>query len=180
MKESPIDIHTRVGNSYRNWKRIAQALFASSDILRREYDKARSTLKPGGGRAPKEILTSWSQLMLAAFGIECLIKAVWLTQGHQLARDGKYVPMMKNEGHRLEKLCARAGIALSQQEEQVLIELSNIAGSIGRYPIPSRAPQTTLALSWSMPTNDLIIQNRVVRLKREIRQYEITQARSNT
>ena len=40
MKESPIDIHMRVGNDYRNWKHIAQTLFASSEILRRDTTKS--------------------------------------------------------------------------------------------------------------------------------------------
>lgn len=177
MKESPIDIHTRVGNDYRNWKYIAQTLFASSEILRREHDKVRPTLKPGP--APKETLTTWSELMLTAFGIECLIKAIWLTQGHQLARNGKYVPMLEKDGHRLEKLCRKAGIVLNQREEQALVELSDIAGSIGRYPIPSRARQTTDALGWSSGDDD-VIANLIVRLKIELRNYESAKARKKT
>jgi hypothetical protein len=176
MKESPIDTHTRVGNDHRNWKHIAQMLFAASEVLTRERERAEANLK--SGPAPKESLTLWIELMLAAFGIECLIKATWLTQGHRLADKGKYVPMMKKERHRLEKLCAVAGIVLSQREEQALVELSDIAGSIGRYPIPSRAPQTTDALGWSS-ANDHIIENLVRRLKIQIRQYEIAQARQH-
>jgi hypothetical protein len=175
MKESPSDIHTRVGNDYRNWKHIAQTLFASSEILRREHDRVRPMLKPGAGPAPKEVLTTWSELMLTAFGIECLIKAIWLTQGHQLARNGKYIPMMNKEGHRLDKLCRAAGIVLNQREEQALVELSDIAGSIGRYPIPSRARQTTEALGWSSGDDD-VIANLIVRLKIELR--KITKVRN--
>jgi hypothetical protein len=126
-----------------------------------------------------EILTFWTELMLAAFGIECLIKAIWLTQGHRLARNGKYYPMMAKQGHRLEKLCVVAGIVLSQREKQVLVELSDIAGSIGRYPIPSRARHTTAALYWSS-RNDPVIENLVVRLKTQIRQYEIARAKRKT
>jgi hypothetical protein len=87
MKESPIDIHTRVGNSYVHWKRTAETLFASSEILRRERERVWLTLKPGP--APKEIFTTWTAVMLTAFGIECLIKAVWLKQGRQLAQNGE-------------------------------------------------------------------------------------------
>ncbi len=168
MSESPIETHTRIGNDYQYWKHTAQELFASSDILKRERERVEPTVKPGHP-APIEILTSWTELMLAAFGIECLIKAIWLKQGHQLARNGKYVGMMRNEGHRLEKLCRKAGIVLNEREEEVLTRISNIAGSIGRYPIPSRAGQTTDALWWSSPSDDDIVENRIVRLKKELR-----------
>lgn len=178
MKESPVEEHTRVGNDYPNWKHTAQELFAASDILKRERERVEPTLRPDP--APLEILTSWTELMLAAFGIECLIKAIWLTQGHQLARNGKYVGMMEKEGHRLEKLCRKAGIVLNEHEEEVLTRISNIAGSIGRYPIPSRAPQTTDALWWSSPVDDDIIENLIVRLKIELRKYENAKARKKT
>jgi hypothetical protein len=178
MKESPIEEHTRVGNDYLNWKHTTQTLFAASKILTRERERVEPTLKPGP--APIEILTFWIELMLAAFGIECLIKAIWLTQGHQLARNGKYVGMMSNEGHRLEKLCRKAEIVLNEREKEVLTRISNIAGSIGRYPIPSRAPQTTGALGWSSPVDDDIIGNLIVRLKIELRKYESAKARKKT
>jgi hypothetical protein len=99
---------------------------------------------------------------------ECLIKAVWLKQGHQLARDGKYVPMIAKEGHRLEKLCRIAGIALHRREEETLERLSDIAGSIGRYPIPSRVPQRAVALRWSDPDDYEVIENLIGRLEREL------------
>ena len=114
--------------------------------------------------------------MLIAFGIECLIKAIWLTQGHQLARNGKYLSMLK-EGHRLEKLCRKAGIVLNQREERALVELSDIAGSIGRYPIPSRARQRTDASGGrARTTSSLRI---FVQLKREIGNHGIAKRREN-
>ncbi len=86
MSESVIAIHTRVGNDYRNWMHTAQTLFAGSTILTRERERACAGLRPG--KAPIEILTFWTELMLIAFGIECLVKAIWIKQGNQLARDG--------------------------------------------------------------------------------------------
>jgi hypothetical protein len=47
--------------------------------------------------------------MLAAFGIECLIKAIWLKQGHQLARDGKYIPMIPKERSSAGEVVSRCG-----------------------------------------------------------------------
>jgi hypothetical protein len=81
--EEKVAVHTRIGNNYRNWMHTAQTLFAGSTILARESERARANLRHGG-KAPIELLTVWTELMLAAFGIECLVKAIWLKQGHEL------------------------------------------------------------------------------------------------
>ena len=47
-------------------------------------------------------------------------QAIWLEQGHQLPRDGRYVEMIKQERHQLVKLCAAAGIALNRREARAL------------------------------------------------------------
>jgi hypothetical protein len=167
MKKSPIEEHTRLGNDYEEWKITAHELFASSAILNRERERVETPFKPGP--SPMENRTFWVELMLDAFGIECLIKAVWLKQGHRLARDGNYIPMIRKEGHRLEKLCRVAGIALNQREEETLTRLSDIAGSIGRYPIPSRVSQRAVALRWSNPDDYEIIENIIARLETELR-----------
>ena len=96
MSEHPVAINTRVGNDYRNWKHTARELLAGSEVMRRERLRHFATLKPGKttlDETPPEFFTTWAELMLTAFGIQCLIKAIWLTQGNQLARDGRYVPM---------------------------------------------------------------------------------------
>src|SRR6202011_5040697 len=93
------------------------------------------------------------------------IKATWVKQGHELARDGKYVPMRKNEGHQLVRLCQVAGIKLDVSEADVLERLSIIARTIGRYPIPKLAHetrprqfchQTGSPLSWSSDDNHVV------------------------
>jgi hypothetical protein len=86
MSETSIQIHARVGNAYQNWMHTAQTLFAASKVLKREHEHAGAALRRTG-KAPIEILTVWTQPMLAAFGIECLIKAIWLRQGNQLASE---------------------------------------------------------------------------------------------
>jgi hypothetical protein len=129
------------------------------------------------GKAPIELFTLWTELMLAAFGIECLIKATWVKQGHQLARNGKYVPMLQNEAHQLVPLCCVAGIMLDAREADVLERISIIARTIGRYPIPRRAHetrprefyrQTGSPLNWSSD-DDQVVENFVVRLKTSLR-----------
>src|SRR5438552_15565842 len=102
MKESSIGEHTRVGNDYEWWKITAHELFASAAVLNRERERVEKSLKskPYPHPSPMENRTFWVELMLAAFGIECLIKAIWLKQGRQLVHDGKYIPMPGEGGHR--------------------------------------------------------------------------------
>jgi len=127
----------------------------------------------GTGKAPIELLTIWTELMLAAFGIECLVKAIWLKQGHQLARDGKYIPIVQNEGHRLVPLCRAVGINMDAREQDALERISIIGRTIGRYPIARRAYEmrvgqfhkhTGSSISWSSD-DDRIIESLVTRLK---------------
>jgi hypothetical protein len=142
-----IEIHTRLGNDYRNWKHTAQELFAGSTILTRERERVEKGLQ--SGKAPIEVLTLWIELMLAAFGIECLIKAIWLKQGNTLARDGKYIGMGKKEPyHQLVKLCDLAGITLDPREADALQEISDIATSLGQYPIAKRVENERRSVSW--------------------------------
>jgi hypothetical protein len=78
-----IERHTKLGNDYRSWKHTAQALFAGSKILNRERERVRSILPPPC-KAPMEMLTTWTELMLTAFGIECLVKVIWTKRGNQV------------------------------------------------------------------------------------------------
>src|SRR6266404_4142177 len=137
----PVARRSWAGNNYRNWMHTGQTLFAGSTILAHESERARANLRHGG-KAPIELLTVWTELMLAAFGIECLVKAIWLKQGHELARDGKYVPIVQNEGHRLVRLCRAVGINMDARDQDALERISIIARSIGRYPIARRAYET--------------------------------------
>jgi len=170
VSESDIEIHTRVGNDYLTWALTAQALFAGSTILTRERERARENMPPGLSKAPMEMRTVWIELMLAAFGIECLIKAIWIKKGHQLAQNGKYIEIIPNERHRLVPLCQAAGIALESGEIKALERIADIAGAIGRYPIPKRSSPAHFrgGRSWSS-VEDHIIENLVQRLKKELR-----------
>jgi hypothetical protein len=148
----------------------ARELFAGSEVMRRERQRLFANLRSGTrtlDETPPEFFTTWTELMLTAFGIECLIKAIWIKQGNQLARDGRYVPMTKNEHHDLVRLCGVAGIALDQCEINALNQISDIAGSIGRYPIARTASLTEGVRSWSSE-DDEVIGNLIVRLKKEL------------
>jgi hypothetical protein len=174
--DDEVAMHSRVGNNYRNWIHTAQTLFAGSTILTREHARVRAKLRRTG-KAPIELLTIWTELMLAAFGIECLVKAIWLKHGHQLARDGKYIPIVQKEGHRLVRLCRAVGINMDTREQEALERISIIGRTIGRYPIALSAYETQerqfhkhtgSPLSWSSD-DDRIIESFVTRLKLMLR-----------
>jgi hypothetical protein len=157
--------YTRYGNDPRNWTHCARALFAASAILRRERERETANLR-GSGVAPIEMLTVWIEPMLASFGIECLVKALWVKQGNEIARDGKYVPIVKKEGHQLIRLCEAVGIPLNGRERDTLQRLSAIARCLGRYPIPLRSSEPLG--DWSSE-DDRVVENFVLRLKRQLR-----------
>ena len=174
MADEPdlIEVHTRIGNDYQLWRLTAQTLFAAATILSREYERVRSTLpRSGSGRLPMEMYTVWTTPMLLAFGVECLIKATWVKQGRVLARDGKYVPMCKNERHDLVRLCGVAGIALNPTERDALSRISRIAHSIGRYPVSRSAEDRWWQYTWGTD-DDRIIEALIARLKAELRKGE--------
>ena len=162
MAESNIEIHTRVGNDQQNWTANAETLFEGSKVLKRERERSFQS-----GQASIYSFSVWIEIMLTAFGMECLIKAIWIKQGNRLARDGKYIPIIKDERHQLVKLCEAVGFALNQREADVLERMCDIATSIGRYPIPRRAGQSEGVCSWSSEDDD-IIENLVVKLRTQL------------
>jgi hypothetical protein len=165
--------YDRVGNDYQIWAMFARALFTASAILKREREREEAKLDRSGAVrvVPAEMFTVWIEPMLASFGIECLVKALWVKHGHEIARDGKYIPIIKNEGHRLVSLCQAVGIPLNNREQDTLKRISDIARTIGRYPIPKSASDP--CGDWSTE-DDQVVENFVLRLKRELRKKATT------
>ena len=71
----------------------------------------------------------------------------------------------KEPHHELVKLCGRAGIALDPREADALQEISDIATSLGRYPIAKRAEKERRSISWP----SVIIENLIEKLKAQLR-----------
>ena len=87
--------YTHIGNLPENWSTSASQLFAAAMILRQEREKERNRFlatKPGhAGPVSVAIGTDSAERLLTAFGLETLLKAVWLRAGNTLVADGKYV-----------------------------------------------------------------------------------------
>ena len=151
-----IDSYTRAGNYYPNWIHTADRLLVASAILARETRHARNSVRQGA-KPPLEALTTWTEVMVAGFAVECLIKAVWLKNGNELIRGGEYVAILRKEGYWLVPLCDRFGIPLSSAERRSLRRLSLIIRGIGRYPILRKAIEADRAgIRWASSDDDVI------------------------
>jgi hypothetical protein len=113
--------------------------------------------------------------MLSGMAMECLLKAVWVKQGHNLVEDGKYVSIPGAGDHDLVQLAGAVGLTLSDLEKDVLRRLSHFIEYGGRYPIPKNAEQLRLtidprggrgpATTWATPSDQLQFDAVVNRLE---------------
>jgi hypothetical protein len=155
-------------NNYRSWLRSSQELFASAEILRREREKEESVLSGSSGITPVEFLTVWSELMLLAFGIECLLKSYWVSNGNKLAEKGNYKHTKKGEKpHDLVDLSKTVGISIDKTEENTLKTLSVISRGVGRYPACKSYLGDDFGIGWSF-VDDNVLQQLIIRIKKEI------------
>jgi hypothetical protein len=169
-KRTPITTASfdRLGNSIVQWRRSGVQLLASAQVLSRERERAEP--KGGGsGKAPMEMLTFWVELMLCAFGIECLLKALWLKKGGTLARNGRYQKVIGKENHNLANLCRVVSFQISARETAVLDKISEIARSAGRYPIATTSESMHEETgSWD-GIEDKVLERFLVKLDAELR-----------
>ena len=125
--------YTQIGNNFRSWAASASNLFAASMILRQEEEKERERLLEEENHLEPisvAINTGEAQRLMTAFGLEALLKSVWLKTGRQLVADGKYVGLpcenKKKKWHNLVAICDDIGILLEPSERHILKSLSDI------------------------------------------------------
>jgi hypothetical protein len=171
VKQAQIELRKQIfdqrGNSCTNWIITARELLAAATVLCRQREKAEPEVA-GVSKAPMESLTFWVELMLCGFAIECLLKALWVKKGNQIAKDGEYIKVMKTENHDLVALCQKIGFPLNPKEKVILVKLSELARATGRYPIAmSHSKMHDETEQWSSE-EDRINEELVLRLKKEI------------
>lgn len=142
MSNKPSEILTfdDRGNDHREWLYTADDLLAAIRFLcQHSYH-----LSPDWGSI-REHFPSYDELritgvilMLRAMAVECLLKALWIKGGGQLACDGKYRKIPDTNDHELltlaDKVSEKIDLNLSANKRDFLKRLSrNIVG--GRYPI---------------------------------------------
>lgn len=161
------------GNSFKNWIITARELLASAIVLRREREKVEEPKVAGVSKAPMECLTFWVELMLCAFAIECLLKALWLKKGNQIAKDGVYCKILTKENHDLVALCQKVAFPINSVEEKILTKLSELGRATGRYPISRNFTQMHDGTEQWSSVEDKIIEAFILRLEHEITGAEV-------
>ncbi|CCQ89878.1 hypothetical protein NITGR_180008 [Nitrospina gracilis 3/211] len=81
------------GNSPESWISTSKALLVSARVLRDAFENAQLTLPESDNKNENfEILMSTlePELMLRAFALECLYKAIWLSRGNELYKNGSF------------------------------------------------------------------------------------------
>jgi hypothetical protein len=152
----------REGNSVANWAFQAAGMLNVATFLEKQFWMSTKTVPPGelGFHALR------ASLLLRAFGLECLLKALWLARGNPLAKAGRYVgiPKLKNQ-HDLLGLADRVGVFCSLAERETLARLT-MFGELGRYPIPKDATREAPGRQWgSLETKHArAVANRTLRL----------------
>lgn len=172
MKEE--DQFDLIGNAPILWFESAMdLLMASAEVGRSSRETAKKLDMP--------ITRSfWPRLMLRAFAIECLIKAHFLQAKKKLCSGGKYVGVVQNERHDLQKLARHAGIALSTDEAHMLDRLSAVSIGTGRYPIfksfdAPRKPGSSerLRVEWAQPKDEVVFRKFLSRLVQPLDKQEM-------
>jgi hypothetical protein len=86
-------------------------------------------------------------LLLRAFGLECLLKALWLYSGRKLVDGRNYIGPRGAKGHNLLALADAVGVILAAQERALLSHLAQWVEG-GRYPVEAKRRDDALYL-WS-------------------------------
>lgn len=132
-------------NNFLIWKLKAEELVAAAVILanNREIER-KKFLKER--KMTNSVDTFLPELMMWAYSIECLLKAVYLKTGGKLIQEKKLIP--KWGSHNLVQFAHDVGIKLSDDETGILKELTIVATSIGRYPIAKKIEETPMEVNW--------------------------------
>jgi hypothetical protein len=116
----------------------APAYFSALEAARREaLEKSYSSNdKTGVATVRREPPNYLPAQLLYAFALENVFKGMMVANDPALANDTKLNSELKS--HELDGLAAKAGFALSSEEQLLLRTLSEIAIWAGRYPVASR------------------------------------------
>lgn len=117
----------------------------------REKEEKRFLESTDASPVSCSMLTHPTELMLTAFAIEALLKALWLRKGNKLVEGGHYkrMPCERKRFHNLGALCHDTSVDLTDDEKYVLGILSDTGRFHGRYSIARRATEMHNGFLWS-------------------------------
>ena len=157
-----------VGNDPQAWRMSADELLATARVLKRQREAvSRDEIRPGDS-VPDESRVGAVERMLQGFAVECLLKALWVKQGHRLADGGRFVGVSGvRDQHDLWQLAEAVGFTTNDDQKDLLERLTVFTKTVGRYPIPTREDGESGAW-WVSPSDNQTLENIVTELRGEI------------
>lgn len=161
-RTSPDMLWADLGNDPDDWQHVARNSMAAAEVLVRELQKAwpRGQINV---QLPPECMTLWPSVMLKAYALEALFKALWLKMGNQLVVEKKKNSESKWEfrgvpggnGHDLCFLAKAIGLELDWNDADTLARMSKVSTALGRYPI-GVTRRGTDGISWSWKDDECV------------------------
>ena len=172
-----------IGNDHKMWRASADSLIVSGYILHEYHLNGLENDKSPTGKAmptPNFMKVLCTSKMMYGFGIECLIKAVYTKEGNKITNIGKgtYKPMIKKNGHDLNKLSDEINFTRNDKEINLLARLTKIMISIGRYPIGTHYSVTDPgekqnrhknSIHWAEPEDNKTLSDIIEKLNKRIK-----------
>ena len=124
------DQFEKKSNRYSSWLLSALGLINGAHALR---EKMTSMLTSPGPYDYKPGLLP-SMFLLYGFSIECLLKALYVKNGNELASNGRHKSALGTKSHDLVAYAQAAGFELTPDEQYLLRKLSTQIKGFGRYP----------------------------------------------
>ena len=124
-------------NSSTVWQSVGYELIAAGNLCFRRCAKVvKQTFRPTDVH---DYRTSPSRtfLMLYAFALEALLKALWLAQGNRAATTATLETKFRT--HDLRRWWKDASMPPPSSDESLILEFLTVYAEIGRYPVRARA-----------------------------------------
>jgi hypothetical protein len=156
--------HT-IGNDPHAWRVSADQLLATARVLKRQQEAVNVDEIRTGDPVPDEGRVGAVEKMLRGFAVECLLKGLWVKQGHELASGGKFVGVSGvKDQHDLRQLAKAVDFTINDDQKDLFKRLSAYIKFVGRYPIPTQGGGDYGAW-WRSPTDDQMLEDIVTELR---------------
>ena len=138
-KERLADYERSAAEPWR-WHSAADKAFEAAANLRCIHEKAMSEIRgrPTGvvGAVPEGFYMDQCAHYFEGKCIELYLKCLLIQSGTKVTQDGKMTREMKS--HDLREFCRKAGLRVTESENETLRKLTEAVTYWGTYPIPTR------------------------------------------
>jgi hypothetical protein len=173
-----IENYDKSGNIPQAWEMSADSLLAAEGLLRKErtiyYTTTAQSIKAGQEIPPEGKILN-VEIMLKGFAVECLLKALWVKKGNELAHKGKLHKIPGVGDHKLIQLAKKMELQIDEKQTSLLRRLEIYVASMGRYPMGVNWETTKITKAsggpptcWSVPSDDLLFDRFIGLVQEEI------------